>query len=58
MDHLNSISLDIIKRIIESHKHKEGPIKLMLQEIQKELGYIPFEAMKEISNTIRAKVEY
>ena len=52
MDHLSSISLDIIKRIIESHKHKEGPIKLMLQEIQKELGYIPFEAMKEISNTI------
>jgi len=52
MSHLNTMSLDTIKRIIESHKHKEGPVKLMLQEIQKELGYIPFEAMKEISATI------
>jgi len=52
MSHLNAMSLDTIKRIIETHKHKEGPVKLMLQEIQKELGYIPFEAMKEISAAI------
>lgn len=56
MSQLNEISLDIIKRIIEVHKHKEGPVKLMLQEIQKELGYIPFESMKEISNTINVPI--
>jgi len=52
MSHLNAMSLDTIKRIIETHKHKEGPVKLMLQDVQRELGYIPFEAMKEISAAI------
>ncbi len=56
MSHLNAMSLDTIKRIIETHKHKEGPVKLMLQEIQKELGYIPFEAMKEISAAIDVSI--
>ncbi len=52
MSHLNAISIDTIKRIIEEHKHHNGPIKLILHEIQNELGYIPFVAMKEMSSQL------
>lgn len=52
MSQLNDTSLDVIKRIINVHKAEMGPIKLILHEIQNELGYIPFEAMKEMSNDL------
>lgn len=52
MSQLNDTSLDVIKRIINMHKSEMGPIKLILHEIQNELGYIPFEAMKEMSNDL------
>ena len=52
MSHLNAISMDTIKRIIEEYKHHNGPIKLILHEIQNELGYIPFEAMREMSSQL------
>lgn len=52
MSHLNAISIDAINRIIEEHKRQAGPIKLILHEIQNELGYIPFEAMKEMSHQL------
>ena len=41
--------LDKIDEIVEKHKDKKGPMKLMLHEVQDELGYIPFEAMEKIS---------
>ncbi len=47
--HLNAESLSAIDTIIESHKAMPGPVKLMLHDIQKTLGYIPFEAMEKIS---------
>lgn len=47
--HLNEKSLKSIQEIIVRHKEKLGPVKLMLHDVQHELGYIPFEAMEEIS---------
>lgn len=41
--------LDKIDAIIDSKKNELGPVKLMLHEIQHELGYIPFEAMERMS---------
>ena len=49
MKKLNQASVDKITAIVEKHKGKMGPIKLMLHEIQNELGYIPFEAMHAIA---------
>ncbi|MEG0520020.1 MAG: NAD(P)H-dependent oxidoreductase subunit E [Erysipelotrichaceae bacterium] len=49
MEKLNSASLKQIDDIVNSHKHRLGPVKLMLHDVQKELGYIPFEAMVKIS---------
>lgn len=46
---LNSPSLQIIDHIIEEHKNKRGPVKLMLHDVQHDLGYIPFEAIEKIS---------
>jgi len=49
MKKLNQASLDKIEEIVMSHKDKKGPIKLMLHDIQNEMGYIPFEAMHRIA---------
>ena len=40
----------------EENMDEKGPMKLMLHEIQNELGYIPFEAMEKISETIGVPV--
>ena len=56
MSQLNNHSLDAINRIIDEHKHQQGPIKLILHEIQNELGYIPFEAMKEMSDKLKVPI--
>lgn len=49
MQKLNQQSLMTIEKIVNAERYKKGPIKLMLHEIQKELGYIPFEAMEMIA---------
>lgn len=49
MEKLNGVSLKTIKEIIETHKNTPGPVKLMLHDIQHELGYIPFEAMTQVA---------
>jgi len=46
---LNTESLNRIDEIVAVHKDKKGPVKLMLHDVQKQLGYIPFEAMEKIS---------
>ncbi len=50
MEKLNAKSLDFIHDVVNRHKDKMGPVKLMLHDIQDELGYIPFEAMEAISD--------
>ncbi len=50
MKKLNSTSVKFIEEVVAKHKDKMGPIKLMLHEIQNELGYIPFEAMEAIAD--------
>ena len=52
MKKLKQEYLDKIDEIVAKHKDEKGPMKLMLHEIQNELGYIPFEAMEKISETI------
>lgn len=49
MKKLNQASVDTINAIVEKHKGKMGPIKLMLHEVQNAFGYIPFEAMHAIA---------
>jgi len=46
---LNTESLKKIDEIVLEHKDKKGPVKLMLHDVQKQIGYIPFEAMEKIS---------
>lgn len=46
---VNAESLSIIDTIVAKHKDEMGPVKLMLHDVQKQLGYIPFEAMEKIS---------
>ena len=46
---LNTESLKKIDEIVAEHKDKMGPVKLMLHDVQKKIGYIPFEAMEKIS---------
>lgn len=49
MNKLNPAALQKIDAIVERHKDQPGPTKLMLHEVQDELGYIPFEAMEKIA---------
>lgn len=53
---LNQQSINTIDRIVASHQGKMGPIKLMLHDIQNELGYIPFEAMEKIAEATNESV--
>lgn len=46
---LNEESIKKIDEIVAKHKGKMGPVKLMLHDVQRELGYIPFEAMEKIA---------
>lgn len=50
MEKINASSLEKIEKICLTHEHEEGPVKLMLHDVQNELGYIPFEAMERISH--------
>ncbi|MEA5027211.1 MAG: NAD(P)H-dependent oxidoreductase subunit E [Erysipelotrichaceae bacterium] len=46
---LNENASKTIDTIVERHKGRPGPVKLMLHDVQHELGYIPFEAMEKIA---------
>ena len=50
MGRLNKESLAKIDEIVKTHKGKRGPVKLMLHDVQRELGYIPLEAMEKIAD--------
>ncbi|MEG0367457.1 MAG: NAD(P)H-dependent oxidoreductase subunit E [Coprobacillus sp.] len=56
MEKLKQKSLDFIDDVIYKHKDEMGPIKLMLHEIQSELGYIPFEAMEKMSDALNVPI--
>lgn len=53
---LSSESLKQIDVIVERHKDKLGPVKLMLHDVQHDLGYIPFEAMERISQATKVPI--
>jgi len=53
---LSAEYLKKIDEIVEVHKDKKGPVKLMLHDVQKQLGYIPFEAMEKISQAANVPV--
>lgn len=46
---LNNAAIMTIDQIVERHRNKRGPVKLMLHEVQEEFGYVPFEAMVKIA---------
>lgn len=56
MEKLNAESMRKIVEIVDRHKEEQGPIKLMLHDIQHVLGYIPFEAMDEIAIATKTSV--
>ena len=56
MRKLNQKSLDFIDDVIYTHKNRRGPIKLILHDIQNEMGYIPFEAMQKMSEELGVPV--
>ena len=47
---LNAAAKKAIADIVASHKDERGPVIVMLHDIQEKLGYIPYEAMKAISD--------
>lgn len=56
MEKLNQQSRLSIDEIVLQHKDKQGPVKLMLHDIQSALGYIPFEAMEKIAEATNTSV--
>ncbi|MFQ6861629.1 MAG: NAD(P)H-dependent oxidoreductase subunit E [Beduini sp.] len=52
MEKLNKKAIDFVEDVIYRHKDEMGPVKLMLHEIQHELGYIPFKAMQMMSDAL------
>ena len=56
MNKLNASSISLIDEIVKKHQGKRGPVKLMLHEVQSELGYIPFEAMERIAEGANVSV--
>ena len=49
MNKLNATTLSQIDDIVKRHSGRPGPVKIMLHDVQHELGYIPFEAMEKIA---------
>jgi NADH:ubiquinone oxidoreductase subunit E len=56
MQKLNEASLQKIDEIVARHKGQPGPVKMMLHEVQDDLGYIPFEAMEKIADAAGVSV--
>jgi NADH-quinone oxidoreductase subunit E/NADP-reducing hydrogenase subunit HndA len=50
MQKINNQSMKVINEITERYKDSLGPVKLMLHDVQVELGFIPFEAMEAVAN--------
>ncbi len=50
MEKINGKALAQIDAIVEKHRGQMGPVKLMLHDVQHELGYIPFQAMEKIAD--------
>ncbi|MBV1708503.1 MAG: hypothetical protein KMY54_01475, partial [Erysipelothrix sp.] len=46
MERFNQKTLDTITAIVARHTGRQGPVKLMLHDVQHELGYIPFYLLK------------
>lgn len=53
---LNDAAIKMIDEIVEKHRQKRGPVKLMLHEVQEQLGYIPFEAMERIAKASKVSI--
>jgi len=49
MEKLNKKSIQKISEIVNCYREERGPVKLMLHDVQEELGYVPFEAIQEIA---------
>jgi NADH:ubiquinone oxidoreductase subunit E len=56
MEKLNEETLVTVENIIQRHQEKAGPVKLMLHDVQHELGYIPKQAMIMIADAIKVPV--
>ena len=56
MEKLNSQAMATINDIVVRHQAKTGPVKLMLHDVQHELGYVPFEAMEAIAEAAKVSV--
>jgi len=56
MENLSPKYLEIIDEIVKRHSDRPGPVKLMLHDIQHDLGYIPMEAMMKISDATGSSV--
>jgi len=56
MNKLNEDALKKIDVIVETYKDRLGPVKLMLHDVQHELGYIPFEAIERIAEACHVPV--
>ena len=56
MEKLSQKSLKQIDEIVAHHQNEMGPVKLMLHDVQHELGYIPFEAMEKIADATGTSV--
>ena len=56
MEKLNGKAIEIIDEIVKRHSDRPGPVKLMLHDVQHEIGYIPMEAMLKISAATASSV--
>lgn len=56
MEKLNAQTKKKIDEIVARHKSKQGPVKLMLHDVQNECGYIPFDAMVAIADACGVSV--
>ena len=57
MEKLNGKSLDLYQyQLLNVIEESSGPVKLMLHDIQHEMGYIPFNAMVKIADTCGVSV--
>lgn len=56
MNRLNEKALRTIDEIVARHAGRPGPVKLMLHDVQSELGYIPFKAMEKIADASSTSV--
>ncbi|MFI3283461.1 MAG: NAD(P)H-dependent oxidoreductase subunit E [Erysipelotrichaceae bacterium] len=56
MEKLNQNALEKIDEIVKKHQSKKGPVKLMLHDVQHDLGYIPFVAMEKIAEACKVSV--